>query len=285
MFLKITKFTNSLFNGFGQIMLQENKITGMIFLAGIFLESIPMGFAAILAGSVGTITAKYLKFHQENIEKGIYGFSAILVGVALVLLFRGTLIVWVLVIFGAMLASIVQHFFFIRKISVFTFPFVLVTWLLVYFFNQFFPDLNEISSKSFAISTGFTFAFKGFGQVIFQNSVISRILFFIAVFINSPIAALYGLAGSVIAAVLASHWEIHPETINKGLFSYNAVLCAIVFSGTKLMDGVWALTAILLASIVSLLMLQNHLLQLTFPFVLASFIVQFSKYRLTSQKS
>lgn len=46
--------TNSLFyapllKGIGQIMLQENTITGLLFLAGIFYGSFAMGVGAVLA--------------------------------------------------------------------------------------------------------------------------------------------------------------------------------------------------------------------------------------------
>jgi len=57
-----------------------------------------------------------------------------------------------------------------------------------------------------------------------------------------------------------------------GLFSYNAVLCAIVFAGTKLKDGIWVLVSVTLFVVISLTMLRHQLAQLTFPFVAATCI-------------
>ena len=76
-------FVIILLRGLGQIMLQENAATGVLFLIGIFYGSTTMGIAAILSVCCGTLTAKILGYDKSEIEKGLYGFSAALVGVAL----------------------------------------------------------------------------------------------------------------------------------------------------------------------------------------------------------
>lgn len=270
-FQELSELVSFIFKGLGQIMLQENMITGGIFLAGIFIGSMTMGLAAILATIVGTLTAKLFKFDKANLEKGIYGFSAALVGTALLLFFKPAFFIWLFVIAGAILASSIQHFFFIKKINVFTLPFVLVTWIFVYAISKFFPELmvNHIS-EPLTLQNDFAFAIRGFGQVIFQNNMLSGLLFFVAVFISSPIAALYGLAGAIFSATLAVYFSAQAEAINLGLLSYNAVLCAIVFSGHKIIDGIWALAAVLVALFISMLMTKFNLMELTFPFVIAT---------------
>jgi len=52
--------------GVGQIMLQENAITGLLFLMGIFYGSVFMGLAALLATTCGSITAKLLRYDKLN---------------------------------------------------------------------------------------------------------------------------------------------------------------------------------------------------------------------------
>ena len=118
----------------GQIMLQENAVTGLLFLIGLFYGSISMGIAAILSVCCGTITARILGYDKTEIEKGLYGFSAALVGVALILYFEPAFIVWLSIIIGSILATIIQHLFIIKKIPVFTLPFVLVTWAIIFLF-------------------------------------------------------------------------------------------------------------------------------------------------------
>lgn len=259
--------------GLGQIMLQENAVTGSVFLIGICMGSWTMGLAALIATLTGTFVAKMLQFDNTNIGKSFYGFSAALVGVALTLMFEPSFIVWIFIIFGSALASILQHFFILKKISVFTLPFVVVTWGAVYLLNLFSPELAIFPAMESIDSTNdFAFAFRGFGQVIFQSSAIAGLLFFCAIFIHTPIAALYGLAASVIAAMLSSAFTSQYEAIQLGLFSFNAVLCAIVFVGNKISDGLWVLCSVILATTFSLLMSKFAFMQLTFPFVISAFI-------------
>lgn len=267
-------FIMILLRGLGQIMLQENAATGVLFLIGIFYGSPIMGIAAILAVCCGTLTAKILGYDKADIEKGLYGFSAALVGVALALYFDPVFIIWLFIILGSIAATVLQHFFITKKIAVFTLPFVLVSWLILFLFQNVYPLApSPLLDTTFPISPDFTFAFRGFGQVIFQGSLLAAILFCIGVYINSPISALYGIAAAVIAAILSSCFSAPATEISTGLFSYNAVLCAIVFAGDKVKDGLWVLISVVLSVLISLIMHQYNLTQLTFPFVAASCIV------------
>nr|WP_068887332.1 urea transporter [Pedobacter panaciterrae] len=271
-------FVNTLSKGVGQIMLQENALTGLLFLAGIFYGSILMGIGAVLAVLTGTLTAKVLSYDKKETQQGLYGFSAALVGVALILFFKPVMITWVAIVVGSALATIIQHWCIVKKIPVFTLPFVLVTWAIIYLFHHIYPvAASELLSAETHITNDFTFALRGFGEVIFQGSAISGIIFFIAVFINSPIAALYGITGAILAATLSALCSVPIDAIEMGLFSYNAVLCAIVFAGDKPKDGIWAAISIILSVIIAFQMNKLNLIQLTFPFVAATCITLFFK--------
>lgn len=238
--------------GLGQIMLQENAVTGLLFLIGIFYGSFIMGAAALLAVVCGTTTALLLKYEKSEIDKGLYGFSAALVGVAAILFLKQVLISWIIIIIGSALATVLQHLFIKRKIPAFTLPFVLVTWIILLFANNYFAGIiSELPVATASTNNNFTFVFKGYGQVIFQGSLVSGMLFFIAVFISSPISALYGLAGAMLSAVIAFNLSAPASDISLGLFSYNAVLCAIVFAGNQIKDGFWVLIAVLLSLAIS----------------------------------
>ncbi|MBB2149253.1 urea transporter [Pedobacter gandavensis] len=258
-----------LLKGIGQIMLQENAWTGLLFLAGIFCGSVQMGVGALLATLSGTVTAKLLKYKEEEIASGLYGFSAALVGVALPFYFQSVAIIWIAIVIGAILATIIQHFFIVKKIPVFTFPFVFITWILLYVFHQVYPVApSDVLMMETHLNQDFAHALRGFGQVIFQGSTFAGLLFFIAVFISSPISALYAMAAAVFAAMISKCLSLNPEeSIALGLGSYNAVLCAIVFAGTKVMDGFWVLLSVALALFIAWLMGKYDFTLLTFPFV------------------
>ncbi|HNU92216.1 MAG TPA: urea transporter [Spirochaetota bacterium] len=271
--VNIPSVIKRILKGLGQIMLQENAITGLLFLAGIFFGSAAMGAAALLAVICGTLTARVLSYEAAEIDEGLYGFSAALTGVALALFFKPVPIIWAVIVLASALAAVVQHFFIKRKLPVYTLPFVLVTWLAVYLLKNFAPELSAVPSAAGASPVDhFLFAVKGFGQVIFQEKPVSGALFFTAVFISSPVAALYGLVGAMLSGILSWYMGAPVEVTGAGLYGFNAVLCAIVFSGPRIRDGVWVLISVLLSLAISMLMLRHGLVQLTFPFVAATVI-------------
>ncbi|MEB2355758.1 MAG: urea transporter [Ignavibacteriales bacterium] len=273
-------FIDQTLKGIGQIMLQENRWTGLLFIIGLFIGSWQYAAAAILAAAAGTAAAKLLKYNQQEIDAGLYGFSPALVGVVLVFLFDDILIIWFLVIAGGILAAMIQHFFISKKIPAYTFPFILVAWAFIFLIRQYTEippsELLQIKFEPKQLDV-FLAPTNGFGEVIFQASVLSGVIFFIAVFINSPVAALYGLAASLLGAVLSVVNGQPLEQINLGLFGFNAVLTAIVFAGTKKIDGLWVLSGVIITIVIHNLLIDHHILDvvggvLTFPFVAGTWI-------------
>ncbi|PKF74050.1 urea transporter [Chryseobacterium sp. PMSZPI] len=279
-FFKKLPFLDNVLKGIGQIMLQENRWTGLLFLIGIFMGSWQCGVAVLISTAAGTFTAMKLKYDKSEINAGLYGFSAALVGVALAFLFETTILIWGLIILGGALAAIIQHFFIQKKIPVFTFPFIMITWILVFALHHFthIPPSAMLSTEVIPSKyDDFLTCTNGFGEVIFQGGVLSGMIFFLAVFISSPVAALYGLAASILGAGL-SQWNGEPvKEIHMGLFGFNAVLSAIVFSGVKKTDGLWVLIAVLLTIAIDDFLIDNHYLDIvggvfTFPFVAGTWI-------------
>lgn len=277
-------FVDTVLKGIGQIMLQENSITGLFFIVGICLGSLVMGASTLLATVVGTLTAILFNFGKEDTKKGLYGFSAALVGAAIMLFFKPVIISWIAVIAGAMLATIIQHYFIKKNIPVFTLPFVLVSWLIIYSIPLVAPDVLKAqeSLTPDRIDT-ILFAVKGYGQVIFQASLWSGILFLIGVLISSWIAGLYGLIAALIAGAL-SIWLVPEEMTANGLTSYNAILSAIVFADKKFKNAVWALIAVILSVAVFLVMIESKIYALTFPFVAATCLTLLLKAKLNKNE-
>lgn len=281
--MKKQSFILAVLNGIGQIMLQENAWTGLLFLIGIFYGDVEMGLAALVGTVTGALTARALGYDEREIRMGLYGFSPALVGVALTFLFTANWVVWLLVVAGSAVAAVLQHFFIVRKIPAFTFPFILVTWAVVFLLHRFtgFPPSASLLAPIADVNdpSDFTTSTNGFGEVIFQGSFFAGLLFFIAVFVSNPVAALYGLAGSILAAAISAQFAEPVPQIRMGLFSFNAVLCAITFSGIRRIDGLLVLIAVVLATLIDIFLLKSDFSVLTraggvltFPFVLGSWL-------------
>lgn len=270
----VTEAVKVFFNSLSQIMLQENPFTGMLFLAGIFCGSLTMGLAAIVAIISSNLIAVLLKFPSSDITKGLYGFSAVLTAVALILFFQASIVVWLFVVIGAVMAALIQHFFISRNIPGYTFPFILVTWALLFLLPHFpqlaMPTIPPITTGKVA---NYGTIIHGFGQVIFQGGIWAGILFITGMLIANRTATLFGIISAVISGVLAYGLGETTTAIYDGLLSYNAVLCAITFAGRHRTNLIFAFIAVVLSTLLMIQMGKLHLPALTFPFVLASWLV------------
>jgi urea transporter len=161
----------------------------------------------------------------------------------------------------------------VRKIPVFTFPFILVTWLFLTLFH-YFPALVQPQPLDTAIHANSYLALcsHGFGQVIFQDNIAAGILFIIGVLIGRPIAALFGIISIALSSILSFLLKVPTADIFLGLLGYNAVLCAITFAGNKWEDILLSLLAVSLSVMIMIQMRHLDIPALTFPFVLSSWL-------------
>lgn len=279
--LKFPPFVVAVLKGFGQIMFQENAFTGFLFLIGIFIGAWQYGVAALVAAVSGTLLARLLRFNQDEIQAGLYGFSAALVGVVLVFKFELNFLNLGAIIVGGALAAWVQQLFIRFKLPGFTFPFILVAWIFIFINGQLelLPAVNyESPTSAFDTANFLLSGSNGYGQVIFQGSLISGLLFLIGVGIHARSSAIIGLLGSFVGAlvawILGEDWNL----ILAGLFGFNTLLTAIALSAQWQKDKFWLMLGVILTIFIHIGLLHSHWLDamggvLTFPFVLATWIV------------
>jgi len=281
-FLNYKNFTKSIFRGIGQVMLQKNAITGLLFLIGIFYASWLMGIGALMGVFVGTITALILKYEEKDILNGLYGFNGTLVGIALLFFFKPTILLFLLLIIAVIVSTIVMHFMYKNNLSPYTFPFVITTWVFIFLIKILNITPAAISGVlNFTNIDIFSGISLGFSQVMFQASIITGILFFIAILINSRIAAFYALLGSTIG--LLTGLLFFPSSINLinlGIFGFNGVLCGIAFSDKKWIYSIFAIISIILSVGIVYGFITLNLIALTAPFVFASWITMFAKNKI-----
>lgn len=258
--------------GIGQIMLQNNAVTGLIFLIGIFVNSWVMGVGAILGVLSGTLFAKLMKYDDKEIADGLYGFNAALVGIALTYFYSSSVILAVIIIFGSFISTFVMRQMMTKKLSAYTFPFVITTWILIAMINMI--KLAEKNATGDSAMLGFDIISSitmGFGQVMFQASILTGIIFLVAILINSRSSATFALAGSVIGMGLGL--ILAPiSLVNAGLFGFNAVLSGIAFADRKKEAFIYAAISIIFSVLIMDGFIRLELISLTAPFVFSTWI-------------
>jgi len=281
-FMNYKGFTKSVFSGIGQVMLQNNAVTGLIFLIAVFYASWLMGIGALIGTIIGTLTAITLKYKEKNILNGLYGFNGTLVGIALLFFFKPSAFLFIILIIAAAVSAIVMNFMHKKKLMPYTFPFVLTSWMFIFLIK-----ILNIVPSSFSETVYFTHVdilsaiSMGFSQVMLQASAITGILFFIGILINSRISAVYALAGSAIGSLTGLlFFPSLINLINIGIFGFNGVLCGIAFSDKKEHAFIFAAISIVLSAGIIYGFIALNFIALTAPFVFATWITMFAKSKI-----
>ena len=267
----------SIGRGIGQVMFQNNALSGALMLVGILCNSWQLALLAVLGNVISTLTALICKYSREDIKNGLYGFNGTLVGIAVGVFMVVTWLSLLLLVIGAALSTWIARLFTLQhRLSGYTAPFILSVWILLMGCNWFYPSLLLPSSAAEVVqSPDLLAAFSlNIGQVMFQGDTIGAGLFFLlAIGINSRINAFYVVLASSLSIFVALLMETDNVALNAGLVGYNAVLCAIALGGKSVQSGLWAVCSILLSILLQLLGMHWGIITLTAPFVVSVWAV------------
>lgn len=127
-----------LLKSFSQVFVLENSITGIIFLLGIFVNSITSGIFSIVGGGITLAAGISLGVDSGLINHGLFGYNAILTAMALGSIFLSTkkeAIIFTAI--GLVLTLIYQNIlassFSGIGLPILTAPFVFAVWSVLLF--------------------------------------------------------------------------------------------------------------------------------------------------------
>lgn len=274
----------ALVRGIGQIMLQGNGWTGLLFLLGLLVGNWQVAVGTLIGVTVGTLIAYALRFDAQGITNGLYGFSPALVGAAAVFFFGLNLPAVVLGVVGAAVAAWLQRTLAQRKVAAYTLPFVVVAWV-VHVVGVYGLGLAGAADGRPLVDLpvgAWAALFNGIGQVIFQGAPVAGVLFVIGLAVAGAVSAAAGVLGALIGILLAILTGQAQADIALGLFGYNSALAAITLAGqpvrTTWAAVCWVVVASVVAFILQLLFSQFTGMDmlggvLTLPFVVAVWMV------------
>ena len=221
--------------GIGQVMFQNNALSGLLMLAGIACNSWILALLALAGNIVSTLTACLCKYSREDIRNGLYGFNGTLVGIAIGVFMEINISSMFLLLFGSALSTgITRLFNRQRTVPGFTAPFIITVWILLLGNLYLFPTLLLPATPH--VSEAVAHLPKAFclniGQVMFQG-------------------------GNIFA----------------GLLGYNGVLCSIALGNRTFKSMVWATLSILLSTGIQITGMYAGITTLTAPFVVAVWIM------------
>lgn len=280
--------------GVGQIFLQENGLTGLIITFAMFFSHWTLGITCLLGALIGTLIARALKYPAEQIQQGLYGFNASLAFMCVMFTFgevdASNPIVWLLGIVASIVSTLLMREFTKRNKVAFTFPFVVTSWIFcwgvaklgLFGLIQTTPALPDLTSTVDAMRE----PFYAWAEVNFGANVITGVLLFLAIAINTPIAAVYGLTAASVGAAFAYHiLDIDQNTLANGIYGFSPVLVACTFAGTQLRDFIIITIGVILAVLIQYAIATTGLATYTIGFIVASWIMLAVKTKWASTNS
>lgn len=264
----IKSYTQTVFRGLGQIMLQENAATGLLFFLGIAVHSLRLACVAILGAAIGTLWAKLCKYPIASISAGLYGFNSALVAIGVSYFYPVSILTFGLLLCGSIFATLIMHMMQSYQLKPYTFPFVFTLWLIFAVIPQQMIDLAAVSLGIFTLDG----VLQSFGQVMLQANSWSGLIFIVAILVNNAKHALWAVIAATLGMLVAFLLQWPNTEIAAGMYSYNAVLAALAV--LLLTPHKWlCLLAIFLSVGFTKLMFILSLPALTFPFILAIWCV------------
>ncbi|MDE7440841.1 MAG: urea transporter [Muribaculaceae bacterium] len=134
--------------GIAQVFLINNWVTGIFFIAALAVSSIRAAVWAMIASAIALATVIWWQGPGEDISEGLYGFSAVLTGIALGATFCNTSwksVIWAVI--GIFITVFIQAamnaFFAPMGLPTLTGPFCVATWLFLLPAYDFFQPKNS----------------------------------------------------------------------------------------------------------------------------------------------
>jgi urea transporter len=303
------RFLDINLRGIGQVMFQNNPLSGLLFFIAIgwgsYAAGVPqVAIAGVVAVIVATLTAQWLRVDDESLNAGFYGFNGILVGLALATFLAPGPLLWIYVILGAAVSVVVM----LATTNVvkpwggaLTFPFVLTTWLLL-LATYGFSGLAGTALPSGKVVAAFQpyqasplhlidlvqGVFLSISQVFLKASGIAALLLLAGLAVNSLAAAAFALGGAILAVLTAHLFGAESDLITGGLLGFSPVLTAIAL-GTVFYQPSWRVVAytalatlftVIAQSALNVALTPFAIPALTAPFVLVTWLFLLPRQRL-----
>ncbi len=278
----ILQSLRALLCSFAQTFLQQSPGCGALVLLAILIGAPELLPGALLGSLTSMLIAQRRGYPPTDIAIGLYGYNGVLLGLLLSLKLPWTPLLSVLIVASAALSSLLLAPWMRRMrqhgwLPAFTFPFVLLGWLLLALATQLQLPLETPTSASSTPELNLLqlilAVLRGLGQVIFLDSPLAGLCLLLGLRLADGRMALWALLGSSggFALALFSGWP--GEGALAGLYGYNATLAAIALAQVHRNLWVPAL-GILLALLLQPGFSALGLPALTMPFILACWLIR-----------
>ena len=281
------RFVDRLLRGIGQVMFQDNPLSGLLFFIAIGWGSWAAGMPQVAIGGLvalvaGTLMAQWLRVDTTGLNAGLYGFNAYLTGLALPTFMAPSLQLWIYVVLGGAV-SVVTMLALVRVcktwgVSALTAPFVLITWLLLLGSNAFsglqasglppagvIVPIDPAAANPLQPGDFLQGLLSSISQVFLKGHGPAALLLLAGLAVSSLPAAVFALFGAVVGLIAAHALGAESQLITAGLLGFNPVLTAIALGAVFYRPSLRVVLYTLLATVLSVIV-QGAMIAAMTPF-------------------
>jgi urea transporter len=299
---KSMRFVDVNLRGIGQVMFQDNPLSGLLFFIAMGWGSYVAGTPQVAIGGVVAIVAAkvaalWLRVEAADLGAGLYGFNAYLIGLALPTFLAPSPLLWGYIVLGGIvsvpatigIANVCKSW----GVATLTAPFVLVTWLLLIATHAFtaiegsglpmsdtIKAIDPAASNPLELKGFLEGVVKSISQVFLSESILAALLLIAGLAVNSIPAAVLAIAGAMVAVITAHVLGAESNLISGGLLGFSPVLTAIALGAVfykpcakvALYALVGTIFTVVAQSAMNVLFTPFGIPALTAPFVLVTWL-------------
>jgi urea transporter len=236
-------FLDSIFYSYAQIFFSNRKWFGIGALLISFIDP-AVGAMGLLGVLLSNAFALYLKFDNEKIRKGFYGFNGILIGAAIAFFFKlspfiiGLAVIFIFLAFfiSASLEHLMANLFNLPGLSL---PFILTLYVFLIVITNFqgihYRDVITATSGSIEfLPEWLNLFFSSLALILLQSSAWAGILLWLIILAFSRVMFLNSLIAFAINYAIVISVFPNPSHTFLILTSFNAVLTAFALGGSMI---------------------------------------------------
>jgi urea transporter len=245
-------FADSVLSGYGQIVFNDNPLSGLLFLAGGLVGSVQAGASSLVCTIAAALAAYLIGVPEIALRKGLYTFSAALAGFGIaVFVFPGQGVTARLLFYSALcgvvsvlMTGAFESFLSKWDLPYMAFPYCASLAILVpaaaHFTNlgaaaAILPHLEVAaplgSGHIRSAADFFAAVMNNFAEVIWQSNAVSGALLLLGILVASRVDFFMAVTGSVSATAFAIALGLPDAGVMAGNYGFNAVLLMIVMFG------------------------------------------------------
>lgn len=227
---------DSTLTGVGQIIFQENRWSGALFLLGVASGSLYstnatwMTIFGFLGSLVGVLLALIARKPLTEITQGLHGFNPSLVGMVTFFWYPLSAASIGLAMTGMLAAWVITELFRKTSIPAYTLPFILIGWAIQWLGGTlgWATISGGVESKNLDFMAALL---EGFSEImLIGGGKISGVFFLVGILIGNRWHGVLAFMASAIGLLVAVHDGDPVNSVNLGLYGYNAILTAIAMS-------------------------------------------------------